>query len=174
MAPAVSADASPLAPCDVSREKEKRKNMNKAESFLEHNFHDAVLKGIHVNPGQSRGSRSTVRVTLLDYDEDQIIDIRFNHAGNISFVGDFDVLRDNSGAGNTSHTEATEDPEIHIKIIKKQQKAWNVGYAKGTVSPIKKKMEKLEEYVSYRIAFFGATLEVLAKECLISKRARKR
>lgn len=155
-------------------EKKKRKTMNKAESFLEHNFHDAVLKGIQVIPGQSRRARSVVRVTLIDYDEDQVIDIRFVHAGNISFVGDFDVLRDNAGAGNTSHTKAISDTENHIKTIKKHQKAWNVGYAKGAASPIEKKLEKLEEYVTFRIAFFGATLEVLAKECLVSKRPRKR
>jgi hypothetical protein len=148
--------------------------MNKAERFLEHNFHDAVLKGIQAIPGQSRRARSMVRVTLLDYDEDQVIDIKFIHAGNISFVGDFDVLRDNAGAGNTSHTEAVSAPETHIKTIKRHQKAWNVRYAEGAISPIAKKLEKLEEYVSFRVAFFGATLEVLAKECLVSKRPRRR
>jgi hypothetical protein len=152
----------------------KRKKMNKIESFLEHNFHDAVLKDIKVTPGRRRVAKSVVRVTLIDHGKDQVIDIRFIHAGNISFVGDFDVLRDNAGAGNTSHTEAKSDPEAHIKTIKRQQRAWNVGYAKGASSPIKKKLEKLEEYVSFRVAFFGATLEVLAKECLVSRRTRKR
>lgn len=143
-----------------------------AENFLEHNFHDAILKDIRVIPGQSRGARSIVRVTLLDYDEDQIINIRFANAGNISFVGDFDVLRDNVGAGNTSHTEAISDPDKHAKTIKRHQKSWNVGYAKGATNPVERKLINLENYVSYRIAFFGATLEVLAKECIVSKRER--
>lgn len=116
--------------------------MNKeAENFLQYNFHDALLKEIRIKPARSRGAKSIVCVVLQDYDEEQLFEIRFANPGNISLIGDFDVLRDNAGFGNTSHTEAISDAEKHLKTIKQHQKKWNVQYQEGTSSPIKRKVE---------------------------------
>lgn len=148
--------------------------MNKeAEDFLQHNFHDALLKEIRVCPARSRGAKSSVRVTLEDYDENQLIEIQFIDPGNISFIGDFDVLRDNAGFGNTSHTKTISDPAKHLKTITQHQKKWNVQYDEGARSPIEKKLKSIQHYTSFKIMFFGATLEVLAQSCIVTKRQRR-
>jgi len=46
-----------------------------AKRFLRNNFHDAFLKGIHIEPAGDRRSKSTVQVVLEDYDTDELIQI---------------------------------------------------------------------------------------------------
>jgi len=143
---------------------------NHAEKFLQHNFHDALLKEIRVCPASSRREQSSVVVTLFDYDQNKYIDIKFLKAGNISFVGDFDVLVDNAGFGNTSHTKAVSEPDKLMKAVNNSRKSWNISYDEGATSPIKKKSETIQEFTTYKILFFGATLQVIAKGCVIKRR----
>jgi hypothetical protein len=144
-----------------------------AKRFLKHNFHDTLLKAIHIEPAEDRKSKSSVEVVLEDYDTNELIEIIFEQPGNISFTGDFDVLLDNAGFGNTSHTKASTDPDKILRTINRQKSKWNVKYAEDMRSPIEKKTNNIDKYIAFKLLFFGGSLEVLAKNYKI-KRTKKR
>jgi hypothetical protein len=146
--------------------------MNKAiitKRFEKHHCHDALLKGIHIEPAGDRRSKSVVQVVLEDYDTDELILITFVQPGNISFVGDFDVLLDNAGFGNTSRTKASLDRAAALRTISAHKKKWNIKYDAGVKSPIERKTKQINKYAVYKILFFGGTLEVLASNFHIKR-----
>ena len=137
--------------------------------FLKHNFHDALLKGIHIEPAGDRRSKSKVQVELEDYDTDELIEITFIQPGNISFTGDFDVLLDNAGFGNTSHTKTSTERDSILRTIDTHKKKWNIKYHAGVRSPIEKKTKQVSKYTAFKILFFGGTLDVLATNYKIKR-----
>jgi hypothetical protein len=143
-----------------------------AERFLNYNFHDALLKNINIQPARNKRSKSSVEVNLEDYDTNELIHITFKQPGNVSFIGDFNVLLDNAGFGNTNYTKASTDLEYILKTINKQKKQWNVTYHEGVQSPIEHKISSIKNYVAFKINFHGGTLEVVAKDCRIIKKER--
>lgn len=140
-----------------------------ANRFLKHNFHDALLKGIRIEPAGDRRSKSVVQVVLEDYDTNELIQITFIQPGNISFTGDFEVLLDNAGFGNTSHTKTSVDGASVLRTINSHKTKWNVKYDPGVKSPIERKIKQINKYASFKILFFGGTLEVLATNCRIKR-----
>jgi hypothetical protein len=148
-------------------------NINKdkiTKRFLRHNFHDALLKEIHIQPAKDQKDKSSVEVFLEDYETNDLIQIIFEQPGNISFVADFDILRDNAGFGNTHSTNVVTDSAHILRTINSQKSKWNVTYPKGGIrSPIEKKINNVEKYITFKIYFFGGVLEVVAKNCKIKR-----
>ena len=150
--------------------------MNKdtiSKRFLKHNFHDALLKSINIQPAENRRKKSIVEVMLEDYETNELIQIIFEHPGNISFVGDFDVLLDNAGFGNTSHIKASTDAESIQKAINRQKSKLNVKYSGEIQSPIEKKINNIEKYIGFKILFFGGCLEIFARNFKIKRTAKE-
>ncbi len=137
--------------------------------FLEHNFHDAVL--ISVSVLSPRTSRHSGRLTVLleDADTDNTIELKFVSPAAFEFTGDFDVLRDNAGMGNTSHTEAESNQKSIVEIVRRIEQKTNVEYL-SMPSPLDKKLARVNKDILFRIFFMGGTLEVVAEKIKITKR----
>ncbi|MGA1871380.1 MAG: hypothetical protein ACMUJM_22855 [bacterium] len=99
-----------------------------SKRFLEHNFHDALLKEINVKPAESQRASSIIEVILADYNENEIIYIIFKQPSNVSFTCDIDILLDNASCGNTSHTKVSTNLEYILRIINSQKRQWNLKY----------------------------------------------
>ena len=110
---------------------------------------------------------------MEDYDTKELIQIIFEHPGNISFTGDFDVLVNNAGFGNTSHTKASTNSEHILRTIKRQKSKWNVKYAEDMRSPIEKKTNNVDRYIAFKILFFGGSLEILARNYRIKRTTKQ-
>ena len=79
---------------------------------------------------------------------------------------DFDVLADNSQAGNTNTSVATTDVKRMKKFVRAQVSHWRTTYMPPTPKnkPIRQKIKQIRSYTLFRVAFFGGTAEVLAKQ----------
>jgi hypothetical protein len=77
--------------------------------------------------------------------------------------GCFNLLKDNSGAGHTSHSIAKGGEKYLSKIIRKIESVSNIEY-ENMESPVNQKLTKISEYISFEIFFFGGKLVVIAKD----------
>ena len=75
---------------------------------------------------------------------------------------DFDVLAHNLSA-NTSRVEAHTNLNQIRDFIHSQKKDWDVAYASGVESPLSKKLLVMNDFVAFRVQFFGGVVDVLAR-----------
>jgi len=98
------------------------------DKYLAYNFHDSTLESLNIIPSNKfDNDNAEISIKISDPDNKEI-NIVFHECANIAFNADFDVLKDNSGFGNTSHTEATDDFQYIKNIIQESEERTNIEY----------------------------------------------
>ena len=135
-----------------------------AKSFRELDFHDDTFVDLRVVPSRQsgEGAQSLVEIELLHYSEKKVRHIRFFGCANLRVAMDFDVLEQNLPP-NTSRLEAHTNLNQIRDLIHSQKKDWNVTYAPGDESPLTRKLSVMNEFVAFRVQFFGGVVDVVAR-----------
>jgi hypothetical protein len=133
-------------------------------SFRALDFHDDTFLDLRVLPSQlcGDGAQSLVEIQLLHHSEKNL-HIRFSGCANLRVAMDFDVLAQNSPS-NTSRLEAHTNLNQMRDFIHSQKKDWDLAYASGIESPLTKKLAAMNEFVAFRVQFFGGVVDVLARK----------
>jgi hypothetical protein len=136
-----------------------------AESFRQLNFHDDTFVSLNVLPTQTRGdnARSVVEVQLLQYSEKQRRVLRFIGCANLKVGIDFDVLAHNLPR-NTSRVEAHFDKDTMWSLMQSQVRDWDVKYPADVRSPLDWKADVMNEFVCFRVQFYGGLVEIIARQ----------
>ena len=79
---------------------------------------------------------------------------------------DFDVLAQNLPP-NTSRVEAHTNLNQMRDLVRSQKKDWDVTYAPGVESPINGKLDAMNDFVAFRVQFFGGVVDVIARDYLV-------
>ncbi len=136
-----------------------------AESFRQLDFHDDTFIDLRVLPGQSREgpAQSLVEIQLLHYSEKKVRYLRFSGCANLRVAMDFDVLAQNLPP-NTSRVEAHTNLNQMRDLIRLQKKDWDITYAPGVESPLTSKLAAMDDFVAFRVQFFGGVVDVIARD----------
>ena len=132
-----------------------------ADSFRQLDFHDDTLLDVRVSPAQQRGEGSIVEIRFRRGSGNRVL--QFSGCANLRVAMDFDVLAGNLPP-NTSRVDAHTDPALMRSLIHSQEKDWDVDYAGSSTSPLTRKLAGVNEYVFFRVQFFGGAVEVIARE----------
>jgi hypothetical protein len=137
---------------------------NIAKSFRELDFHDDTFVDLRVLPSQvcGEGAPSVVEIQLLQHSGKKVRHIRFSGCANLRVAMDFDVLAQNLPS-NTSRLEAHTNLNQIRDFIHSQKKDWDIAYASGVESPLNKKLLAMNDFVAFRVQFFGGAVDVLAR-----------
>lgn len=135
-----------------------------AQSFRELDFHDDTFIDLRVLPSPLReeGVQSLVEIQLLHYSEKKLRHIRFIGCANLRVAMDFDVLAQNLPS-NTSRLEAHANLNQMRDLIRSQKKDWDITYAPGVETPLTTKLAAMDDFVSFRVQFFGGVVDVIAR-----------
>lgn len=96
--------------------------------------------------------------------------LSFHSCANFRFVVDFDVLAYQWFFG-TDGSVAKTDVQRMRRFVRAQMSHWRTTYMPPMPKdePIRKKMASIRSYILFRVAFFGGTVEVLAKNYRLSR-----
>jgi hypothetical protein len=135
-----------------------------AKSFRELDFHDDTFVDLRVLPSQvcAERAQSVVEIQLLHHSEKKARHVRFLGCANLRVAMDFEVLAQHLPP-NTSRLEAHTNLNQIRDFIHSQKKDWDVAYASGVESPLSKKLLVMNEFVAFRVQFFGGVVDVLAR-----------
>ena len=135
-----------------------------AKSFRELDFHDDTFIDLRVLPSQLRGEgvQSLVEIQLLHHSEKKLRHIRFFGCANLRVAMDFDVLAQNLPP-NTSRVEAHANLNHMRELIRSQKNDWDITYAPGVESPLTSKLAAMDDFVAFRVQFFGGVVDVIAR-----------
>ena len=134
-----------------------------AKSFRELDFHEDTFIDLRVVPSRrTEGAQALVEIQLLHYAEKKLRYIRFSGCANLRVAMDFDVLA-HSLPPNTSRVEAHTNLNQMRDLIRSQKKDWDVTYAPGVESPINGKLDAMNDFVAFRVQFFGGVVDVIAR-----------
>ena len=88
----------------------------------------------------------------------------FYKCANIRFIMDFDVLVDQCVFGTDSSIARVRVSQMR-KFIRSQRSHWRLEYMPPMAKdqPIRKKLKSIQSYVLFKVAFFGGTAEILAR-----------
>jgi hypothetical protein len=147
-----------------------------ADRFSKLDFHDDGLTSLRIHPPQSQNNFTRIEFEFQDDSTDSPKVLSFHSCANFRFVMDFDVLADNWHFGNTEASVAKTEVARMRKFVKAQMSHWRTTYMPPTPKdkPIRKKLESIRSYILFRVAFFGGTAEVLAKNYRLSVAKRRR
>ncbi len=138
-----------------------------AERFRYLHFHDDTFVGMNILPTQVRRdtAKSTIEIHLSNPDNKPGRVLRFSGCANLRVVLDFDVLAHNLPP-NTSKGDAHAKHGLMREFMESQKRDWGIGYSSMS-SPLDLKVQKMEEFVCFRVQFFGGVVEIIAREFLI-------
>ena len=141
-----------------------------ADRFNKLNFHDDALLSLTLHPPRKRNNVTRIVLEFQDDATGSIKVLSFLCCANFRFVMDFDVLADRWYIG-TAGSVAKTDPERMRKFVKRQLSHWRTAYMPPMPKdkPIKRKLASLRSYILFRVAFFGGTAEVLAKNYRLNR-----
>lgn len=90
--------------------------------------------------------------------------LAFHQCANVRFIMDFDVLADQCVFG-TEGSKAQVDVSRMRQFIQSQRRHWRTEYMPpfSKDKPIRQKLKSIRSYVLFKVAFYGGTAEVLAK-----------
>ena len=136
-----------------------------AESFRHLDFHDDTFVSMSISPAQTRGDNagSVVEIQLLQYSEKKRRVLRFIGCANLRVGIDFDVLAHNLPP-NTSGVEDHTDKDTMWSLMQSQMRDWDIKYPADMRSPLDWKAEVMNEFVCFRVQFFGGLVEIIARQ----------
>jgi hypothetical protein len=135
-----------------------------AASFNKRDFHDDALLSVGVHPSRTRSNLTRIDFQFRDDSTGDRKLLSFHGCANFRFLMDFDVLADRWYFG-TSGSVARSDDRRMKKFVTAQKSHWRTMYMPPTPKdmPIQEKLKSIRSYVLFRLAFFGGTAEILAK-----------
>jgi hypothetical protein len=136
-----------------------------ADRFNKLNFHDDGFISLRVHPPRSRSKFARIDFEFQEYLTNSVKVLSFHGCANFRFVADFDVLADNWLGGNTESSVAKTDVTRMRKFVRAHVSHWRTTYMPPTPrdKPIRTKLASLRSFLLFRVAFFGGTAEILAK-----------
>ncbi len=136
-----------------------------ASRFNKLDFHDDGLLTIKILPPRAPNNLAQIRMEFKDDSTGATKLLSFDACANFRFNADFDVLADNWRPGNTEASIAETDIKKLKEFVLVQMPHWRTSYMPPLPKnkPIKKKLKNIRSYIWFRIAFFGGTAEILAK-----------
>jgi hypothetical protein len=139
-----------------------------AERFGQLDFHDDGLKSVRIRPPRDRNNFTRIDFELQDDSTGRLKTLSFRSCANFRFVMDFDVVADN-WPFNTRAVAAKTDLSMR-KFVETQKSHWRTTYMPPMPKdkPIRKKLRSIRSYILFRVAFFGGTAEILAKNYGVS------
>ena len=141
----------------------KRSNQEAVvNNFSKLDFHDDGLLSIKILPSRAPNTLAQIRFEFKDDSTGATKLLSFDACANFRFNADFDVLADNWRPGNTKASIAKTDIERMKEFVLVH---WRTTYMppQPKNKTIKKKLRNIRNYILFRIAFFGGTAEILAK-----------
>ena len=135
-----------------------------AERFNKLDFHDDALILLRVHPPRTRGNFTKIDFKFRDDSTGSLKMLSFLSCANFRFVMDFDVLADHWYFG-TSGSVAKTNVQAMRKIVRAQMSHWRTAYMPPIPKdmPVRKKLDSIRSYILFRVAFFGGTADILAK-----------
>ena len=142
-----------------------------ANKFNKLDFRDDALISVKIYPPRSLSNFARIDFELQDDSSGALKVLSFRSCANVRFVMDFDVLASNWRFGNTEASSAKTNISRMRKFIEANRAHWRTRYMPPMPEnkPIRKKLESIRSYVLFRVAFFGGTVESLAKNYSIGK-----
>jgi hypothetical protein len=136
-----------------------------ADRFNKLDFHDDGLTGLAIHPPRGRNNFTRIDFELRDDSTGSVKVLSFHSCANFRFVVDFDVLADNWYGGNTESSVAKTDVARMRKLVRAHMSHWRTTYMPPMPKdkPVRKKLASLRNFILFRVAFFGGTAEILAK-----------
>ena len=136
-----------------------------ARRFNKLDFHDDGLLSVEILPPRAPNNLAQIRIEFKDDSTGATKLLSFDACANFRFNADFDVLADNWHHSNTEGSMAKTDFKKMRKFVVAQMPHWRTTYMppQPKNKPIKKKLRNIRSYILFRIAFFGGTAEILAK-----------
>jgi hypothetical protein len=150
------------------------KRVNKvaiAGRFNRLDLHDDAFTSLKIYPPRSLSNFTRVDFEFQDDSTGAVKVLSFRSCANFRFIMDFDVLASNWHFGNTEACVAKTEVSRMKKFVRAQQSHWRTTYMPPMPKdkPIRKKLESIRSYVWFRVAFFGGTAEVLAKNYTLTR-----
>ena len=135
-----------------------------AMRFNKLDFHDDALISLRIVLPRSRNNFTRIDFEFQDDSTGAVEVLSFHSCANFRFIMDFDVLADQWYFG-TAASRANTDVERMTKFVKAQKRHWRTVHMPPAPKdkPIRTKLKLIRRYVLFRVAFFGGTAEVLAK-----------
>ena len=140
------------------------------ERFNKLDFHDDALLSFDIHPPRRRGNSTKIDFAFRDDATGDVKLLSFLTCANFRFVMDFDVLADRWFFG-TAGSVAKSDPQRLRRFVRAQMSHWRTAYMAPMPKdkPIRKKLVSIRTYILFQVAFFGGTVEVLAKNYKLSR-----
>jgi hypothetical protein len=140
------------------------------ERFNRLDFHDDALLSLKINPPRRRNNSTKIDFEFRDDSTGAVKLLSFLTCANFRFVMDFDVLADRWFFG-TAGSAAKADPQRMRRFVKAQVSHWRTAYMPPMPKdkPIRKKLVSIRTYILFQVAFFGGTVEILAKNYKLSR-----
>jgi hypothetical protein len=150
-----------------SRTETKLKNIRAqsvANKFSELDFYDDKLVSISIRLAPTDKKKTDVNFRFEDDGTNKPKTLSLSDCANIRFSMDFDTMADNWYA-QTDRLSATADLQKLTKLVRAHVRHWRVQYMppSSKTKPIDKKLSGIQNYVLFKIAFKGGTVELLAK-----------
>jgi hypothetical protein len=135
-----------------------------ANRFNTLDFHDDAFISLKIHPPRRRTNVTRIEFKFLDDSSQAPKVLSFHSCANFRFVMDFDVLADRWYFG-TCGSIAKTDVQRMRKFVRAQMSHWRTTYMPPMPKdkPVRKKLASLRSYILFRVAFFGGTAEILAK-----------
>src|SRR5258708_14941449 len=139
--------------------------------FNKLDFHDDGMRSVKIYPLHKGTNSTNIDLEFLDDSTGATKLLSFRDSANLRCLMDFDVLSSNWFA-QTERAVATTDVERMKKFVLAQTPHWRVKYMSPSPrdKPIRKKLSSIGKYLLFRVTFFGGTVEVLAKNCKLSRK----
>ena len=136
-----------------------------AKGFRDLDFHDDTFVDLRVLPSKAReeGVQSVIEIQLLRYSDNKLLSIRFSGCRNLRVAMDFDVLAQNLPS-NTSGADAHTNPNRLRDFMLSQKKDWGIAYSPGVTSPLAKKLEAMNDLISFSLQFCGGAVDIIARD----------
>lgn len=143
--------------------------------FNELDFHDDSFITFKTCPPRSRNASTKIELEFQDDSTGSLKVLSFHGCANLRFIMDFDVLADNWNLGNTKSSCAKTDVGRMRKFVRAQMPHWGTTYMPPMPKdkPVKKKLASIRGYILFRVAFFGGTAEVLAKNYRLTREIKR-
>ena len=140
------------------------------ERFNKLDFHDDALLSLNIHPPRRRSNSTKIDFAFRDDATGDVKMLSFLTCANFRFVMDFDVLADRWFFG-TAASVAKADPQRMREFVRAQMSHWRTAYMPPMRKdePIRKKLVSIRAYILFKVAFFGGTVEVLAKNYKLSR-----
>jgi hypothetical protein len=147
-----------------------------ADRFNKLDFHDDALTSVRIYPPHRRKNFTRIDFELQDDSTEAAKVLSFHTCANFRFITDFDVLADHWYFGNTKASVARTEVKRMRRFVLTQMSHWRTTYMPPMPKnqPIKKKLASIRSYILFRVAFFGGTAEVLAKNYKLSIKRHRR